>query len=253
MIISLNEAESLASRAALGVGAAYGAADDAAAAVRWLLARGLPWLPPLVAALDKVASGVSHWGRLEERPAFGDEASSPLGSGGCRCSGLWSADEGRESSTVLIGGAASDWFSAFAAEGRAELCLEPVDVPLLLLPSLLTAAAWHGFDAHVCRPGFAASGHGAVVAFQGCGGTEVAACRSTALRVATTAPRRGEKLAAGRRVLKERLRSVCQCQEGFEVADDLGLRLERHAQGMLVSESRASRAGGAGPAGSDND
>lgn len=252
MIISLNEAESLASRAALGVGAAYGAADDAAAAVRWLLARGLPGLPPLVAALDKVASGVSHWGRLEERPAFGDEAPSPLGSGGsCRCSGLWSADEGRELSTILIGGAASDWFSALAAEGRAELCLAPVDVPLLLLPSLLTAAAWHGFDAYVCWPGFAASGHGAVVVFQGCGDTEVAACRSTALRVATTAPQRGEKLAAGRRVLEERLRSVCQ--EGFEVADDLWLRLECHAQGMLVPESRASRAGGAGPAAGDND
>ena len=251
MIVSLNEAESLASRAALGVGAAYGAADDAAAAVRWLLARGLPGLPPLVAALDKVASGVSHWGRLEECPAFAAAASPPLGNGGSRgCSGLWRADEGRQLSTILIGGAAADWFAALAAEGRADLCLEPVDVPLLLLPSLLTAAARHGFDAHLCWPGFAASGRGPVVAFRGCSDTGLAACRGAALRVATAAPQPGEKLAAAR-VLEERLRSVCQ--RGLEVDDDLWLRLDRHAQGMLVPESRTSRVDGAGPAGSDND
>ncbi len=239
MIVSLNEIESLSWRAALRVGATYGAADDAATAVRWLLARGLPALPPLVAALDRVAGGVSHWGRLEEQPAS---------AGGRSRSGLWSADEGRQLSIVLIGGAAADWFGACAADGPAELCLEPVDVPLLLLPSLLIAAAEQGFDVQVGWSGFAASGRGSVVSFQGCGDAGLAARRAAAVTAALLSP--GEKPAAGR-VLEERLGSVCE--EGIRVDGDIWLRLDRHAHGMLVPESRASRAGGAGPAGSDND
>ena len=244
MIVSLNEIESLAGRAALGVGATWGAADDAAAAaLRWLLARGLPAAPLLVAALDKVASGISHWGRLEERPAAGAEVPNPPGGGGSRFrSGLWSAGGGRHLSTVLIGGAASDWLGASAAEGRAALCLESVDVPLLLLPSILTAAARQGFDVHVSWPGFAASGRGSAVALQGCDAAGLAACRGAAVTV-TVPPPAGQTAVA--MLPEEQLLSFCR--RGFEVEDEIWLRLERHAWCMLVPESRASRAGGAGP------
>ena len=47
MIVSLNEIESLALKAARGAGMSWGLAEEAAVAASWLAARSLPWAETL--------------------------------------------------------------------------------------------------------------------------------------------------------------------------------------------------------------
>lgn len=53
MIVSLNEIETMALKATRGAGLAWGLAEDAGKAMRWLAANDLPWLAPLLGRLDR--------------------------------------------------------------------------------------------------------------------------------------------------------------------------------------------------------
>ena len=53
MIVSLNEVEMIALRAARGTGCPWGLAEEAGKAARWLAARRLPWLEALLALLEQ--------------------------------------------------------------------------------------------------------------------------------------------------------------------------------------------------------
>jgi hypothetical protein len=54
--LSFNEIESLAFKAARGAGLAWGMAEEAAAATRWLAAAGVPWATALLGVLDRPRS-----------------------------------------------------------------------------------------------------------------------------------------------------------------------------------------------------
>lgn len=53
MMVSLNEVEAMTLKGVRGAGFSWGIAEDAGKAMRWLAAEGLPWLPALVARLDR--------------------------------------------------------------------------------------------------------------------------------------------------------------------------------------------------------
>lgn len=59
MIVSLNEIETTVLKAARGAGLAWGLAEEAAFAARWLAERGIEWLEPMAAALDKSTSAAA--------------------------------------------------------------------------------------------------------------------------------------------------------------------------------------------------
>ena len=57
MILSLNEIEAAAGKAARGAGFSWGLAEEAAMAARWLAERGFDWLPALLDVLDGACAG----------------------------------------------------------------------------------------------------------------------------------------------------------------------------------------------------
>ena len=57
MILSLNEIEAAAGKAARGAGFSWGLAEEAAMASRWLAERGFDWLPALLDVLDGARAG----------------------------------------------------------------------------------------------------------------------------------------------------------------------------------------------------
>ena len=59
MIVSLNEIETTVLKAARGAGLAWGLAEEAAFAARWLAEHGLDWLGPMADALDKSTSAAA--------------------------------------------------------------------------------------------------------------------------------------------------------------------------------------------------
>ncbi|MFO1060678.1 MAG: DUF3726 domain-containing protein [Dongiaceae bacterium] len=178
MIPSLNEVETIASRATRGAGRPWGLAEEAARAARWLARHGLPWerLADLLAD-DGIVAPVLEPGRL--RPA-GDGRLCPLRSG----------------ALVAEGGT-----------GLLPLRLERVAVPLLLLPFAADLAhragrrialAWPAAQ-FTCEPGGAvARAAGPVGQHDGSvDGVEIReAARSEAVLLPPTAPRRAPDPAA---------------------------------------------------------
>ena len=114
MTFSLNEIEAMGKRAARGAGLAWGLAEEAGKAARWLTARGLPGPEELAEILTR-NDGKSY-----------DEL-APVSVGG-----RWHAPSGRL--CPLVAGAALCDRAAEIAAGR-ELELGPTAQPLLLAPN----------------------------------------------------------------------------------------------------------------------
>lgn len=111
MTYALNEVEALTKRAARGAGRSWGMAEEAAKAVRWLAAHGMPSLAPFAQLLNGMK-------------ATGDAAPKAL-------EGRWQA--AGDALCPLICGAALCDLSAQIGRGR-EIEMEQVLHPVLLAP-----------------------------------------------------------------------------------------------------------------------
>lgn len=116
--VSLAEIDAMGRKAARGAGFAWGLAEEAGRAARWLAAWGLPGPEALLAALQAMDGAVGAHAPRPDGPAWKAEA-------GTLC-------------PIATGAALSDR----AAEIRdgAEIRLGPVLFPLLVLPALCRAA-----------------------------------------------------------------------------------------------------------------
>ena len=121
MLVSLNEIDVSAKRAARGCGLSWGLAEEAGKAARWLCARGLPGVPalvPLLRAIDgkpvgKVRIAAGEW--------------FPAGTFLC---------------PILVGAAISDDAAKIGREQN--ITLHTLRAPLLLLPFLAWLAKHQG-------------------------------------------------------------------------------------------------------------
>lgn len=121
MILSLNEVESLASKAARGAGRPWGIAEEAGKATRWLCAAGLPGGEALAVLLGRT-DGIAH------------TTLSPVGTDTAR----WRTARGGPLCPLFTGAAICDLAGGIGA-GRA-LVLGPIFLPLMLLPYVVMAA-----------------------------------------------------------------------------------------------------------------
>ena len=123
MTPSLGEIEAMAKRAARGAGLAWGMAEEAGKATRWLAARDLPG-PEALAAMLAAVDGLPN---AELAP---------------RCTGRdWQA-AGQAICPLSAGAALSDRTAALGWE--APLTLGPMICPVLMLPAVAAAAAEAG-------------------------------------------------------------------------------------------------------------
>ena len=123
VIVSLNEIDASARRAARGAGMDWGLAEEAGKAVRWLAAHGLPSVTILA-------------GLLEARQGRPLDAMKPL-----RLTGSWQAAEGPL--CPIIAGAALSDLAGEIIRGRT-IVLGPASAPLLLVAFLGPVAAAQG-------------------------------------------------------------------------------------------------------------
>ncbi len=124
VLCSLNEIQTLATKAARGAGLPWGVADEAGRTARWLESRGLGGLAALAAALDSLA--VPDWSRFFPVPA-----------GAC-----WRGRDGGIEG-LLAGIAIADRAGPglpFAGEAGGALVLDAVHRPLLAMPFLAGTA-----------------------------------------------------------------------------------------------------------------
>jgi hypothetical protein len=146
MTFSLNEIETMGKRAARGAGLAWGLAEEAGKAARWLTARGLPGAEELGEVLTR-HDGVAY---DDIAPAIAD--------------GVWAAPSGRL--CPLVAGPALCDRASYLAAGE-EIALGATAQPLLLVPYLAGAArltgadfeiSWAGVTVVVAADGFAFDG-----------------------------------------------------------------------------------------------
>jgi hypothetical protein len=146
MTFSLNEIETMGKRAARGAGLAWGLAEEAGKATRWLTARGLPGAEELAQILTR------HDGQTYDEAAPDDVG------------GVWRAPSGRL--CPLIAGPALCDRAGLLADGH-DIELGPTAQPLLLVPYVAGAAkltgaafelAWSGCVVTVTADGFLIDG-----------------------------------------------------------------------------------------------
>lgn len=207
--VSLGEIDALGRKAARGAGFAWGLAEEAGRAARWLAAYRLPGPETLLATLEALDGGVA---RHAPRPE-GDAWDSPAG---LLC-------------PVATGAALSD--RAHAIRDGARVRLGPVLFPLLILPPLCRAARDLGFPIGI------ASGDVAAVAMpDGPAARDFSpfgAARVEGLSVAgaETAP----------------AAALLPCADAHAVDVDVWRRLDRFAHRTYVPATESSRRGaGAG-------
>ncbi len=141
MSLSFNEIEGAALKGARGAGFAWGLAEEAGYAARWLAERGFDWLPPLLAACDAQLAGDKGDVTID-----GTSVSPAAGSRLCPIQiGAWIADR---------------------HEIAESLTLTKVRAPLLLLPSLDLLSAHCGTIALALR----STGPGGGASFRICQG-----------------------------------------------------------------------------------
>jgi hypothetical protein len=216
MTFSLNEIEAMGKRAARGAGLAWGLAEEAGKAARWLTARGLPGPEELAEVLTRNDGK----GYDELAPVSAD--------------GVWRAPSGRL--CPLAAGAALGDRAAEIAAGRV-IELGPTAQPLLLAPYAAGAAksagcaielSWAGAVMILAPEGLSIEGEPAALTARGADGVR---CRR-AERAAAESP-------AG--------------APGRAVDAETWSRLGVFAQRTFAPASEASRLAGAGAGLTDND
>lgn len=234
MHVSLNELSTVSQKAALGVGASLGAAEDAAYAVRWLALRGFPALSLIRQGLFAVDTSVSVFG------ASGIEDGALV----------WRPRaEGKTLSSVLIGGAAAELFGSMETK---RISFDQLDFPLIQLAHFAQLSVDRGIALHFEWIGPRSS--------------MKLLCGDDTLRVVG---KRGKPMPSEPCQVK-----VCQTakavsdsgetwacapqagrlyQEGCDVDDTDWREIRRLADRILVEASDRSRAVGAGAGLSDND
>lgn len=210
---SVNEIEGTARRAARGAGLAWGLAEEAAKAARWLAARKLPCVPLLVGLLRQ-NDGVPHH---ELAPLVSDHE--------------WSAAGGRDLCPLIAGTALNDHADRIAAGGAVTLAA--VSHPLLLVPFLGRAAAATGQAFELGWPGVAIRCLPDGPAIAAPDPAELTAPRAAPVEV------RAAEAAAGDRPTPRRV-------EGVAVDPDHLAYLKQLALRTYVPASAESRARGAG-------
>jgi hypothetical protein len=218
MIVALNEIESTVAKAARGAGYAWGLAEEAAQAARWLAANHLCWLPVLVELLERPAGWPAEptldLAASELRPRAKDGLLDPL-----------------------VAGALLSDLAALLPDEPAELAIGPVACPLLLLP-FIARVAWRRETA-------------LQVWWSGAGVLVGAAGAVTAKGSGLTLPRTERALCRAPDGSLPRIRPPRP--GGREVDDALWARLGVLAARTYVPASEASRIEGAGAGVSDND
>jgi len=126
--LSLGEIASLALKAARGSGLSWGESEEVGAAVRWLVARGLPGPDALALELTEIDGRIDHF-----RPV--------------RDGSTWRSKSAAHS-PLLLGIALSDHMAA-----DSELTLGAVLHPLLVIPFLSAAAADLGLSLTMAADG----------------------------------------------------------------------------------------------------
>jgi hypothetical protein len=143
MMLSLNEVESTVWKAARGAGLAWGLAEEAGQAARWMAAQRLDWAAPVVACL---AAAEAAQGRLAPPAAAEDRWQPPAGAAAL--------------SPLICGPLISD-LAFQLAEAGASLRFGPMAHPILLLPfvarvaqdlDIALALSWAGTEC-LCRGG----------------------------------------------------------------------------------------------------
>ncbi len=216
---SLNEVETLGRRAARGAGMAWGLAEEAGKAARWLAARGMPG-SELLAGLLAENDGRAY---ASMAPVIGN--------------GVWSAPAGALC-PVACGAALSDRVAELAA--RYEIALDRVSYPLLLAPFVARMARWADmeYDLHWPRAQARVSPAGDFVTRSHGGAILLADVTEVAVTVAE-GPSPG--------VLADRSAT------DIEVASTAWMALTALARRTYLPATDASRARGAGPSGGDGD
>lgn len=216
MIVSLNEVDVSAKRAARGVGLSWGLAEEAGKAVRFLCARGLPGvdaLLPLLGAYEGLPPGAASPDRL---------SGNTRGAGSFLC-------------PIVAGAALSD--DPAAVPRASTIVFHNVRAPLLLLPFLSRAAR----KLHVSL-----SGDGTDLRLHAMESGEVAASGSLCVELCA-------ELAVSR---VDGLADVACRTEGTEpvhVDDAVWAALQKFAARTYVPASEKSRLMGAGAGLLDND
>jgi hypothetical protein len=146
MIVSLNEIETTILKAARGAGLAWGLAEEAAQAARWLAARRLAFEAAFVFVLESEA-----W---RSDVAVDDHALGPRGAGGRLCpirAGAWLSDLGDKLPLRVERALCPLLLAPFAARRHAPVELAWEDVTIRFDPS---GAAWSSrplSDSYVAR------------------------------------------------------------------------------------------------------
>lgn len=111
MIVSLNEIESLALKAARGAGLSWGLAEETAAAAAWLSERELPWAGTLVDLLTRQQATCP--------PAISGQVLAPSRAGSCLCpilTGALLSDLGPSTRSMEVHGVLGPlWLAPFLA------------------------------------------------------------------------------------------------------------------------------------------
>lgn len=132
--VSLGEIEAIALKAARGAGMAWGLAEEAAFATRWLAESGVDGLTVLARHL--VTTPAADFGRA---PVFQD-----------RC---WTQGQAARLCPIAAGAALNDHFQLGQGPLQAPVRLSNLSAPVLILPFLAMAAARSGVAVIVNWPG----------------------------------------------------------------------------------------------------
>lgn len=239
MHISLNELTLTSYKAALGVGASVGAAEDLAQAAAWLGLRGLHPVGMIVHAVESIDIGRSVYGsvRLDKACA------------------KWGADgSGVALSAILLGGAPAALYTSMAvSDPRSTLYLNDLDAPLLQLPHFSRLAQKYELTCTIewsCRRikrNAACSGGKVNISHDVC---EQEAAGRFDMEVRGQAADNDD---AGPLQLLDSTEAQYIYDQGYDVDAEEWGRLGRYADQIMVDATEQSRASGAGAGLRDND
>ena len=122
VILSRNETDSLCMKAARGVGFSWGLAEEAGFAAAWLAARGIDGATPLLTLLSRKLQRSSDVGMPKPAP------------------GYWQSLGQGPLCPIQLGAALTDEAQLQGGPFSRDTRLDPIEIPLLLLPFLSRAA-----------------------------------------------------------------------------------------------------------------
>jgi len=224
MWVSLNEIESTALKAAHSAGYAWGLAEEAAGAVRWLTMRGLPFLQPLTLGVLK---------KMQHLESF--DSACQIGSS------FGPTDRSRRLGPISV-------LTAFSDErlplpnGSGEVSVRALAAPVLTLPALARLSRRHDRPLLVRWPGMAVE------------------CRNGDIRIESSDPTGLNCLCADWFAVSRLTASLIPLHPAAQVRHhgaELDLTLWQELQALanrnFVPEGETSRLGGASAGASDRD